>query len=39
MLFKTLSEQWADTSSHSGKVIMTVFAGIAEFELQKPKPV
>jgi len=27
-----LSEPWADTSSHAGKMIMTVFAGIAEFE-------
>lgn len=30
--FCSLSEPWADTSSHSGKMIMTVFAGIAEFE-------
>ena len=30
--FRSLSEPWADTSSHSGKMIMTVFAGIAEFE-------
>nr|WP_216824516.1 recombinase family protein [Candidatus Fukatsuia symbiotica] len=28
----TLSEPWADTTSHAGKMIMTVFAGIAEFE-------
>jgi hypothetical protein len=27
-----ISEPWADTTSHSGKMIMTVFAGIAEFE-------
>ena len=30
--FKSLSEPWADTTSHAGKMIMTVFAGIAEFE-------
>jgi DNA invertase Pin-like site-specific DNA recombinase len=30
--FCSLSEPWADTTSHSGKMIMTVFAGIAEFE-------
>lgn len=30
--FCSLSEPWADTSSHTGKMIMTVFAGIAEFE-------
>lgn len=30
--FCSLSEPWADTSSPSGKMIMTVFAGIAEFE-------
>src|SRR5437588_12267252 len=27
-----LSEPWADTTTHAGKMIMTVFAGIAEFE-------
>ena len=26
------SEPWADTASHAGKMIMTIFAGIAEFE-------
>jgi len=31
--FCSLSEPWADTTSPSGKMIMTVFAGIAEFEL------
>lgn len=31
-LFQSLSEPWADTTSHAGKMIMTVFAGIAEFE-------
>ena len=30
--FCSLSEPWADTTSHSCKMIMTVFAGIAEFE-------
>ncbi len=30
--FCSLSEPWADTASPSGKMIMTVFAGIAEFE-------
>src|SRR5246127_2103539 len=27
-----LSEPWADTTTHAGKMIMTIFAGIAEFE-------
>jgi DNA invertase Pin-like site-specific DNA recombinase len=30
--FQSISERWADTTSHSGKMIMTIFAGIAEFE-------
>lgn len=30
--FYSLSEPWADTTSHGGKMIMTVLAGIAEFE-------
>jgi len=30
--FKSLSESWADTTSAGGKLIMTVFSGIAEFE-------
>lgn len=30
--FRSLSEPWADTSSHAGKMIMTIFSGIAEFE-------
>ncbi len=30
--FKSLSEPWANTTTHTGKMIMTVFAGIAEFE-------
>lgn len=29
---RTLAEPWADTTSPSGKMILTVFAGIAEFE-------
>ncbi len=31
-LFQSLCEPWADTTSFSGKMIMTVFAGIAEYE-------
>jgi hypothetical protein len=30
--FQSLSEPWADTTSHAGKMIMTIFAWIAEFE-------
>lgn len=30
--FQSLSEPWADTTSPSGKLIMTFFAGMAEFE-------
>jgi DNA invertase Pin-like site-specific DNA recombinase len=30
--FQSISEPWADTTSPAGKMIMTVFAGIAEFE-------
>ena len=30
--FQSMSEPWANTTSHAGKLIMTVFAGIAEFE-------
>jgi DNA invertase Pin-like site-specific DNA recombinase len=30
--FRSLSEPWADTTNPAGKMIMTVFAGIAEFE-------
>jgi DNA invertase Pin-like site-specific DNA recombinase len=30
--FRSLSEPWADTTTHAGKMIMTIFAGIAEFE-------
>jgi DNA invertase Pin-like site-specific DNA recombinase len=30
--FQSISEPWADTTTAAGKMIMTVFAGIAEFE-------
>ena len=30
--FYSLGEPWADTTTSAGKMIMTVFAGIAEFE-------
>jgi DNA invertase Pin-like site-specific DNA recombinase len=30
--FLSISEPWANTTSHAGKMIMTFFAGIAEFE-------
>jgi len=30
--FQSLGEPWADTTTHAGKMIMTIFAGIAEFE-------
>ena len=30
--FLSLGEPWANTTTHAGKMIMTVFAGIAEFE-------
>jgi len=30
--FQLLSEPWANTTTHVGKMIMAVFAGIAEFE-------
>ena len=30
--FQSLSEPWADTTTHAGKMIMTILAGIAEFE-------
>jgi DNA invertase Pin-like site-specific DNA recombinase len=29
---KSLAEPWADTTSPAGKMVLTVFAGIAEFE-------
>lgn len=30
--FQSISEPWADTTTHAGKMIMTNFAGIAEVE-------
>jgi DNA invertase Pin-like site-specific DNA recombinase len=30
--FQFISEPWADTTTNAGKMILTVFAGIAEFE-------
>ncbi len=30
--FKSLTEPWADTTSATGRLVMTFFAGIAEFE-------
>jgi DNA invertase Pin-like site-specific DNA recombinase len=30
--FQSISEPWADTTTHAGKMIMTIFAGVAEFE-------
>src|SRR6266478_6653683 len=30
--FQSVSEPWADTTTYAGKMIMTIFAGIAEFE-------
>lgn len=30
--FRSLAEPWADTSSPSGKMVLTIFAGMAEFE-------
>jgi DNA invertase Pin-like site-specific DNA recombinase len=30
--FRSLSEPWANITTHAGKMIMTVFAGVAEFE-------
>src|ERR1700737_5409347 len=29
--FRSLSEPWADTTTHAGKMIMTIFAGIADY--------
>jgi DNA invertase Pin-like site-specific DNA recombinase len=30
--FRSLSEPWANTTTNAGKMMMTIFAGIAEFE-------
>src|SRR5664279_2379264 len=29
--FQSISEPWADTTTHAGKMIMTIFAGIADY--------
>src|SRR5712664_3595140 len=31
-LFKSLSDQWADTTTPHGKLLVTILAGFAEFE-------
>lgn len=33
--FYSLAEPWADTTSPAGKLIMTVFAGVAQFERER----
>lgn len=30
--FRSISESWADTTTSAGKMVLTIFAGIAEFE-------
>jgi DNA invertase Pin-like site-specific DNA recombinase len=30
--FQPISEPWADATTHAGRMILTIFAGIAEFE-------
>ncbi len=30
--FRSISESWADTTSSGGKMVLTIFSGIAEFE-------
>ena len=30
--FRSIAEQWADTTTPAGRMVMTIFAGIAEFE-------
>lgn len=30
--FRSLNEPWADTTTSAGKMVLTIFAGIAEFE-------
>lgn len=35
--FVSLAEPWADTTSPAGTLIMTVFAGVAQFELERMK--
>ncbi len=36
--FQPISEPWADTTTHAGKMIMTIFAGIAESSAGAPGP-
>ncbi|XCB27934.1 recombinase family protein [Tunturiibacter empetritectus] len=31
--FQSISEPWADTTTHAGKMIMTIFAGIADLNV------
>lgn len=33
--FKSLAEPWADTTSPAGKLMLTVFAGVAQFERER----
>ena len=35
--FKSIAEPWADTTSPAGKLMLTVFAGVAEFERARIK--
>ena len=35
--FRSLSEPWADTTTHAGKMIMTIFAGIADDARPDPR--
>lgn len=35
--FKSLAEPWADTTSPAGKLMITVFAGVAQFERDRLK--
>jgi DNA invertase Pin-like site-specific DNA recombinase len=36
--FQSLSEPWANTTTHAGKLIMTVFAGIADYAEHRITP-
>lgn len=35
--FKSIAEPWADTTSPAGKLMLTVFAGVAQFERERLK--
>jgi len=35
--FKSLAEPWCDTTSPAGKLMLTVFAGVAQFERERIK--